>query len=490
MRRGRWRAITAAMRLSVALACLTLSCASAPRALHVAPPGSSKYADAIDWAKAGDEAVTVLQGYLQVDTINPPGHETRGTDYLAAELAKDGLEAQVFEFAPGRGSLVARLRATKPSGEKPLCLLSHVDVVPAEDAAWPADAQPLSGALKDGFLWGRGALDMKGMGVLELQVFRWLARNQVPLTRDVLLLAVADEEVDEGGMRLLTEEKWAQLDCGHVVNEGGIGIKGLLAPDQTVFAISTGEKGILWLRVIAEGEAGHGSTPTDNRAPMRLIAALEKLKAREAKPRIPPALYELLRRQGVKQGGFQGFVMQRPALVDLFVTGRLMKKPQTKAGITDTCQVTGYDGKGSAANVIPSRVEAIMDCRLLPGTTPKALQAELEALVKDLPGIRLEVIHAFEAAVSEEDDAFFDALARHAVAGRDDAVAGPVISPGYTDSILARGKGARAYGFVPFELTPEELATMHGRDERVSVANVHRGLEVLFRAVVDVAAAE
>ena len=165
-----------------------------------------------------------------------------------------------------------------------------------------------------------------------------------------------------------------------------------------------------------------------------------------------------------------------------------MSKPQTRAGVTDTCQVTGFEGKGSAPNVIPSQTSAFMDCRLLPGTTPKALLAELEAMVKDVPGIKLEVIQAFDAGVSEMDDAFFDALARHAVEGRDDAVAGPVISPGYTDSILARAKGARAYGFVPFDVTPEELATFHGRNERVSVKNVHRGLEVLFKAVVDVVA--
>jgi acetylornithine deacetylase/succinyl-diaminopimelate desuccinylase-like protein len=185
----------------------------------------------------------------------------------------------------------------------------------------------------------------------------------------------------------------------------------------------------------------------------------------------------------------QGFVMQHPSLVDAFATRKLMARPQTRAGVTDTCQVTGFEGKGSAPNVIPSATSAIMDCRLLPGTTPKALQEELEGLVKDVTGIKFELLQAFEAGVSEMDDPFFDALARHAVAGRDDAVAGPVISPGYTDSILARAKGARAYGFVPFDVTPEELATFHGRDERVSVKNVHRGLEVLYRAVVDVVAA-
>lgn len=472
----------------VMLGALLLSCAGAPRALHTAPPGVEKYAAAMDFTKAGDEAVEVLQGYLRVDTFNPPGNETIGAEYLKAELAKDGLEAQVHEFSPGRGSLIARLKASKPSGERPLCLLSHIDVVPAETELWPRETGPLSGALVDGMVWGRGALDMKGMGALELQVFRWLSRKQVPLHRDVILMAVADEEVGEGGMKLMTESLWGELDCGHVINEGGIGLRGLLAENQTTFAISVGEKGVLWLRIVAEGEAGHGSTPTDNRAPTRLVAALEKLAARQARPRIQPSLYELLRRTGEKNGGFPGFVMQHPALVDTFAMKKLLGKPSTRAGVTDTCQVTGFEGKSSAPNVIPSASVALMDCRLLPGTTPQAMQAEIEGLVKGLPGIKVERVMGFDAAVSEMDDPFFDALARHAVGTREDAVAGPVISPGSTDSLLARGKGARAYGFVPFEITVEELATMHGRDERVSVKNVHRGLEILFRAVVDVAA--
>jgi acetylornithine deacetylase/succinyl-diaminopimelate desuccinylase-like protein len=476
------------MRSTLLASLLLLSCANTPRALHTAPAGVEKYAAAMDFSKAGDEAVEVLRGYLRVDTVNPPGNETLGAEYLKAELQKDGLEATIHEFAPGRGSLVARLKATKPSGEKPLCLLSHIDVVPAETELWPKETGPLSGALVDGMIWGRGALDMKGMGALELQVFRWLHRQQVPLHRDVILLAVADEEVAEGGMKLVTEKLWGELDCGHVINEGGIGLKNLMQEGQTSFAISVGEKGVLWVKLVAEGEAGHGSTPTDNRAPTRLMQALGKFATRQAKPRVQPAMYEFLRRMGEKNGGASGFVMQRPALVDTFAMKKLLAKPQTRASVTDTCQVTGYDGKGSAANVIPSQTSAIIDCRLLPGTTPKAMMEELQALIKDVEGVKLEQVQGFEAAVSEMDDAFFDALARHAVGNRTDAVAGPAISPGFTDSILARGKGARAYGFVPFEITSEELATMHGRDERVSVQNVHRGLEILFKAVVDVVA--
>ncbi|HEY0881964.1 MAG TPA: M20/M25/M40 family metallo-hydrolase, partial [Archangium sp.] len=148
------------MRSTLLASLLLLSCANTPRALHAAPAGVEKYAAAMDFTKAGDEAVEVLRGYLRVDTVNPPGNETLGAEYLKAELQKDGLEATIHEFAPGRGSLVARLKAQKPSGEKPLCLLSHIDVVPAETELWPKETGPLSGALVDGMIWGRGALDM------------------------------------------------------------------------------------------------------------------------------------------------------------------------------------------------------------------------------------------------------------------------------------------------------------------------------------------
>lgn len=477
------------MRCLVASLLVFTACATTPRPLHEAPAGLEKYSAGVDWQATGDETARLLSAYLQVDTMNPPGNETRGAEFLQGRLAQDGIDATIHEFAPGRGTLIARLPATTPSGEKPLCLMSHLDVVTAEASKWPADRQPLSGAIVDGVVWGRGALDTKGLGAVEVETFLLLKRRAVPLTRDVILLAVADEEVGEGGMKQLVDELWQDVDCGQLVNEGGIGLKDALVPGQTTFAISVAEKGAVWLRVKASGEAGHGSTPSEERAPVRLLRALERLTRREPKPTLHPALYELLRRAGAQKGGFTGFVLQRPSLVDAFAVKKLLKKPTTRAMVTNTCQVTGFEGKGSAPNVVPSEVRAILDCRLLPGVSPDELLAELKALVADLPGIDFEVAHGFAAEGSDWDDAFFDALARHAVEGRDDAVAGPTVSPGYTDSILARKKGTRAYGFAPFEITAEELATMHGKDERVSVANLRRGVEVLYKAVVDVAAA-
>ena len=453
-------------------------------------PALSKHAEAVDWQKAGDEAVTVLSAYLKVDTRNPPGNETLGTAFLAAILEREGIASTVHEFAPGRGSLIARLTATGPAEDKPLCLLSHIDVVPAEDKEWPADTQPLSGAVKDGFVWGRGALDMKGLGAIELMTLVLLKRADVPLRRDVVLLAVADEEIDDRGMHLVVDQLWKDVDCGVLVNEGGIGLKDLLEKGETVFPITVAEKGTLWLRLVAKGEAGHGSTPMPTRAPARLLRAIDTLYARKPRPLIHPALYELLRRAGEHQGGLSGFVMQHPALVDLFAVGRLMSRPPTRAGITNTCQVTGFEGKGSEPNVVPSEVAAIVDCRVLPSTTPGQLLLELQELLAGEEGVHLEVLHQEPGSESTWDDPLFEALVRHLTGARSDVVAGPAISPGYTDSNLARPKGTKAFGIVPFEIDAELLGTMHGKNERVPVAQVKRGLEVLFRSVVDAAGRE
>lgn len=469
------------LALAVSTGCATVPVVTPP------PPGLSRHADGIDWGQAGDEAVQLLSAYLQVDTRNPPGNETRGAEFFKAALAKEGIESTIHEFAPGRGSLVARLPATGTPEASPLCLLSHTDVVPAEDAEWPADAQPLSGAVKDGFVWGRGALDMKGMGALELLTLAWLKRANVPLKRDVLLLAVADEEVDNQGMQLVVNTLWDDLKCGTLINEGGIGLQGLLFEGQTVFPITVAEKGTVWLKVVAQGPAGHGSTPMPDRAPVRLRAAMELISNRQPTPTIHPALYELLRRTGEHRGGLTGFILKHPSLVDAFVTGKLMGKPPTRAALTNTCQVTGFEGKGSAPNVIPSEVAAIVDCRVLPGTPPEALIQEIRTLVSQVEGVRVEVLTQEGATESDWNDELFDALVRHLSKGRDDVVVGPAISPGYTDSNLARPKGAKAYGLVPFEIDGELLGTMHGKNERVPVAQVKRGLEVLFRAVVDAA---
>ena len=470
--------------LAALVALLTCACATLPRAdFGVDPPELAAWRNGVKWPEAGQEAARLLSGYLQVDTANPPGNETRGAQYLAGLLQKEGIPSEIVEFAPGRGSLMARLKGN--GSEKPLCLLSHIDVVPAEAKNW--QQPPFSGLIDaNGDIWGRGALDMKGMGLIETMTLVWLKRLNVPLKRDVILLAVADEEVDNRGMQYIVDKFWPQIDCSQLVNEGGMGIRDAMTPGQTIFAISVAEKGLLWLKMIAHGKAGHGSTPIPGRAPERLLDALAKIRARHSEAVWQDSTRETLAQVGHDAGGLTGYVLTRPALQTALAQSKLMANPGTRAAMIDTVNVTGFGG-AEEPNVVPAEVWAQLDCRLLPGHKPMELLADLVKTVDD-SNVRFEVLYKADANASPWDDPFYRALARHAVAVRPNAVAGPVLSPGYTDSLLARPLGVHAYGFVPFATTQDEAGTMHGENERVSSDNVRDGLRVLFGAVVDVAA--
>lgn len=437
----------------------------------------------IDWEQAHRELTELLAGYLQVDTINPPGNETRGANFLADVLTREGIPWQITEHEPGRGSLIARLPG---SGEQePLCLLSHIDVVPGDEERWREGYGVLSGRIDEhGVLFGRGALDMKGMGAIELWSMVLLHRHQVPLSRDIVLLAVADEEVGQGGMSWVMREHWDEIGCSHLINEGGIGLRDMFFEGQPFFPISVGEKGALWLRMVAVGEPGHGSTPRTDTATERLRRAMDAVEARKTEPNWHPALLEALHEVGEEHGGFSGWVLRHPRTVKLFLKGKLMGNPLTRAAITTTVNITGLGG-ANKPNVVTSEAWALLDCRLQPGVTRAEVLAELEGLV-DSEWVRFEEISYRQAGVSEWDDPLYRALAHHVVQDLDHAVAGPVISVGYTDSILAREHGVQAYGLEPFLVGQDELEGMHGDNERIALDQLHRGLEVLFRAVHDV----
>jgi acetylornithine deacetylase/succinyl-diaminopimelate desuccinylase-like protein len=450
-------------------------------------PDLRGWPEKVDWGAAGDEAVRLLSGYLQVNTANPPGNETAGAAYLGRILDGAQIPYEIMEFAPGRGSLIARLKGD--GRQPPLCLLSHTDVAEAREADWPEGRGPWSGKVDaDGMIWGRGALDMKGMGLLETLVVVWLKRLGVPLTRDVVLLAVADEEDGNRGMRQLIQYRWAELGCSHLLNEGGIGLKDAIFEGQTSYAVSVAEKGFAWVRLTARGKPGHGSTPRDDTAVARLLDALQKLRQDEPDPRYHPSIEELLARVGEAGGGLKGSVLMRPVLVRWLAEGQLTAQPAVRAALIDTVNVTGLSTDSQAPNVVPGVASATLDCRLLPGTTPQALVRHLQQVVGAADAVSFELTHSSPAYVSEwEGDPLFEALMRRAVEGQEDAVAGPVLSVGFSDSNYARALGVRAYGLVPFVVTQEEAETMHGVGERVSSSNVKRGLQVLLKVVLEVA---
>lgn len=459
------------------------SCLSKPTLLPPPLMDTMPIEQAIDWDAVGDESTKILQEYIQVDTTNPEGNETRGAEFLGKVLEQEGIPYEIHESSPGRGNLIARLEASGDTEQGALCMLSHIDVVTAENEKW--DQDPLSGVIEDGYIWGRGALDMKSMGVMELMTMLLLKRQRIPLKRDVILLAVADEEVGGEGARYIADTYWDYLDCEHVVNEGGLGLHDMMFEGQTVYPISVAEKGSVWLKMIATGEPGHGSTPRPNEAPKYLLDAIDALADRDLDAEIEGPIDQFVVNIGAHKGGVYGVVLRNPFLRKTVVKKQMLDNPITRAAIINTVHVTGFGGENKP-NVVPSEVYAILDCRIQPDVNPEAFIAYLEGMVSE--HIRFEVISASTGSISPVDDPFFYALARQAVKDEPHSVAGPVVSVGYTDSNYLRPLGAKAYGFVPVALTGEDMEGFHGHNEKLSVENMHKGTKKLFLSVLEVSA--
>jgi carboxypeptidase PM20D1 len=216
---------------------------------------------------------------------------------------------------------------------------------------------------------------------------------------------------------------------------------------------------------------------------------LARLEAWRGRPVFHPALVDLFDAVGASRRGLERLVLRTPFLVRTLLKPRLMAESATRAALTDTINITGFEAGNGSVNVVPSVARATLDCRLLPGTTPEAMKAQVARIIDD-PGVRIELEEGRASNESPTDDSLYRALARRAVEGRSDAVAGPILSVGFTDSIYLRPLGVHAYGFVPFEVTLEDAGTMHGHGERVSVENLRNGLRILYRAIHDVVAGE
>ncbi|HEY6339317.1 MAG TPA: M20/M25/M40 family metallo-hydrolase, partial [Candidatus Sulfotelmatobacter sp.] len=233
-----------------------------------------------------------MQQYLRVDTTNPPGNEMRGAEFLKKILDDEGIENRVFEIAPGRGDLWARIPHTTADSKRPIILLNHLDVVTSDASHWKVP--PFSGELRDGYIWGRGAQDMKDEGLAQLVVMVMLKREKVALDRDVIFLAVADEEAEGQGTDWFTKHQRDLLENAEfLINEGG---ENLLENGKVKYVgVDVGEKTSYWLHVVAHGRPGHGSRPNPDSAPNRLVHALNRILAYKTPLRVLPVVDEFLR---------------------------------------------------------------------------------------------------------------------------------------------------------------------------------------------------
>ncbi|HET9839777.1 MAG TPA: M20/M25/M40 family metallo-hydrolase [Candidatus Angelobacter sp.] len=438
-----------------------------------------------DFFSAQTEAVKFLSDLVKIDTSNPPGNETRAAEYIKQVLAADGIQAQIYESAPGRGNLVARLKGT--GSKKPLLLMGHLDVVGVERDKWTFD--PFGGTIRDGYVYGRGAIDDKSMDAANLEVFLLLHRLKVPLDRDVILLAEAGEEgTTQFGIDFMVAQHWDEIACEYALNEGGY-----IAEENgkvEYVAVSTTQKVPRGFALVAHGTSGHGSAPRVDNAIAHLAAAVDKVARWEA----PMRLSETTRRF------FQEMArISPPAKAELYAhidsPVAQQKLHETNPGyysMLRTSLVPTIIKGGFRMNVIPAEAEALFDVRALPDENMAALKAELTRLIND-PAITIvdqenaNLRPATPPSGLNTDG--FHALehAQHQVFPGVPTI--PILQAGATDSAQLRARGVQAYD-IGTVLGENDFRRVHGNDERLQIAGFGKFVQFLYAATVEIAGAK
>jgi acetylornithine deacetylase/succinyl-diaminopimelate desuccinylase-like protein len=429
------------------------------------------------------EALCLLRQYVRIDTTNPPGNELATARFLAAFLAREGIVSQIFEAAPGRANLYARLPGD--GSRKALMLVHHMDVVPAIPAEW--SVAPFAGVVRDGYVWGRGTLDNKGPGIMELLAFALLKRLNVPLARDVVLLAVADEELGGGqGARFMMAKHFGLLsDVEFALNEGGAMLE--LGHEHMLYAIEFAQKVPLWLKLTASGPAGHASTPKPEASTHRLIRALARLENFEFPLIVIPEVQVVFDARAETMAPAQRAAYRNLAesLEDPIFRGDFLRDPHNAAMVRNSLAITMLAGS-SKENVYPAQASAVVDLRLLPGQTPATVISTLTQVMHE-PEVRVEPLLSSTAHVSPLDTELFKAITTLIQRHDPDAKITPNFIAGFTDCNSFRGKGIVCYGFMPLRLPLAEIERVHGRDERLSIEELTRGTLLLHELVRGVA---
>ena len=431
-----------------------------------------------------DEAVSWLQEYLQIDTVNPPGNESRAVDFYAKIFKKEGIEFNSAESAPGRGNIWARLKGRdKPA----LILLQHTDVVPANMNFWTRPA--FSGEIHEGYIWGRGALDMKGTGISQLAVFLSLHRSGLALNRDVVFLATADEEAGGayGAGWMVDNHPEVFEGAGLLINEGGSGYQ---ANGKIIFGVEVTQKVPIWLRLTAVDTPGHGSSPRPTSSVTRIVEALNLVKENPFKARIIPEVERVFKSDSKSMDGELAdkfFNIKESIKLEGFLE-ELQEYSASRHALTrDTCSMTRMGGS-SKINVIPPEAWAEIDCRILPDRPAEEFIDAFNELVKDT-GVEVEVIMAFTSAISPTDSVLFKAIEEVTSDLYPNSSVVPSVSTGFTDSHFTRDLGIASYGFNPLIAKGDEFSGVHGNDEKVNEQAFRQGIldlnQIISRVVYD-----
>ena len=439
-----------------------------------------------DTSALAREAQDWLVELVKINTTNPPGNEQAAAKYIAGILAKEGINAELLDIAPGRSAVVARLRASAvPDPSKALLLVAHMDVVGVDRSKWTED--PFGGVIKDGYLWGRGSIDDKSMVAANLAAFIALKRGHVFLNRDVIFLATTDEEQGgEASIKMLIAKYWDKFAAGYAINEGGQ----VVAKNGKVqyVGVQVSEKVSVNISVTATGRGGHSSVPTKDNAVVRLATAVEKIGNYQA----PVRLTSIVRRYFEGLSGVEDDeVAKWLRVIDAPDRGEHAQRvlsdinPMWNSMMRDTIAPTMLQA-GVRVNVIPSDAKAMLNVRLLPGNTITQLMSDLNKLVND-PEVKLEVMNdgGLAAPDSSMETPLYALILQQCAKEFGGVPVLPFLSTGATDSAQLRLHNVQAYGLRPIPLMAEDQARVHGDNERLPLAGFARGVDLMTKIVAE-----
>jgi acetylornithine deacetylase/succinyl-diaminopimelate desuccinylase-like protein len=459
---------------------LALSGAARGQTPQTAPPAQ---AGSPDFNQLSQEAMGWLQDLVRIDTTNPPGNELVAAKYVADILTREGIPNEILEMTPTRAMVVARLNASIMSDPaRALLLLAHLDVVGVSRDKWTVD--PFGAVIKDGYIYGRGTIDDKGMLAANLATIVALKRGSVALDRDVIFLADDDEE--QGGdasIKPAIAKYWDKFAAGFALNEEGRVI--LMDGKVQYVGIQASEKVQVNVTAIATGTSGHASVPRPDNAVVHLAAAVGKIGAYSPPVNLTAIIeryFEALSKVEPDDTAkwMRALETERK---ELAATRLSEMSPVWNSMMRDTIAPTMLQA-GVRTNVVPSEARANLNIRLLPGDPIQTVIANMTTLVND-PQIRFEVAAdpGSPAPPSSLDSPLYHAIQQVSEQFFPGAVVTPFMSTGATDSAQLRLHNVQAYGLLPFPLTETDVLRMHADDERLPLDSFRKGVEFLYRVV-------
>ena len=444
------------------------------------PITSQSQTRSIDWDALAKEGQAILSDYLKINTTNPPGNEILAARFLKNILEKEGIPAQILDTAELGGThanLYARLKGN--GSKRAIALVNHMDVVVATPSQWSVD--PFSGIVKDGYIWGRGAIDMKGEAVAHLMAMIAIKRSGIKLNRDIVFIANADEEfTSTGGIAFVNNHADLLKDVEYLITEATE--NSVVDGKVRYFAVGVAEKRTFWQRLRVKGVPSHGSRPTKNNPVPRLIAALDKIAKYETPLHVTPGVQKFFR--DISR------LYPEPRKAWLADVTKALENPEARewilndvywnAYLRNTISVTGMTGS-SKTNVIPAEAVGEVDVRLLPDTDPAEMLAKLKEIVGDT-AVQFETILAPKTPLeSPIDTDLFRAIERAAKEREPSAFVTTPMQTGATDRPTYRKLGIVTYAIDPFKTEQAERQMgVHGNNERLSIENVGFGVKYVY----------